>query len=64
MDTLINCPICNGSRVRAVMIEINGVVDETATRPCETCLGDGMVWLTAGGLVPWAARRFPARTAA
>lgn len=58
MDTLITCPICAGTRVRAVMIEINGVVDESGTRDCETCLGDGMVWNTPTGLVSRAARRF------
>lgn len=59
MEGPINCPICEGTRVRAVMIEINGVIDETGVRDCETCLGDGMVWVTDTGLEPWRLRRFP-----
>ena len=60
MNGLITCPICDGTRVRAVMIEINGVVDESIIRDCETCLGDGMVWVTDTGLVAWRSRRFRA----
>lgn len=58
MDSLITCPICDGTRIRTVMIEINGVVDESTTRDCGTCLGDGMVWITDTGLEPWRLRRF------
>lgn len=53
MSELKTCPMCEGTRKRAIMCEINGRVDETLTRPCDTCWGDGLVYITDGGIIPW-----------
>lgn len=57
MGDLKMCPICHGACQRAVIVEINGVVDESMTRPCGSCLGDGWVWLTDTGILPYRAYR-------